>query len=136
MLHRSDKHSWSRACLLNYTLIQLPFALLFLFLLIFLQEWLEFQAWLVWAGLAAWILKDAVLFFFLWPAYEPDSGEGRYSLLGQVGTAKSWINPQGLVFVQGEYWQARLAPGDPAIAPGNNVEVLDRQGLVLIVRSK
>lgn len=133
MQPNSSKNRWSRQCLLNYILIQIPFALLFLFLLLFLRDWLGFSSWIVWAGFAIWVLKDTVLFFFLWPAYETDSGEGRYSLIEQIGTAKSRIDPDGLVFVLGEYWRAKLAPGEPAIAPGQELQVLDRQGLVLIV---
>ncbi|MFW6401874.1 MAG: NfeD family protein [Desulfohalobiaceae bacterium] len=133
MQPKSSKNRWSRQCLLNYILIQIPFALLFLFLLLILQDWLEFKTWLVWAALTVWVLKDTVLFFFLWPAYETDNGEGRYSLIGKIGTAKSRIDPDGLVFVLGEYWRAELGPGEPAIATGQKVQVWDRQGLVLVI---
>jgi membrane-bound serine protease (ClpP class) len=56
---------------------------------------------------------------------------GREGLLGEKGLARDTIDPEGLVFVHGEYWKAR---SDERIEPGERVEVVGMEGLVLKVR--
>lgn len=45
---------------------------------------------------------------------------GLESLVGETGVSRTEINPQGTVFVHGEYWQAR---SDHSIAAGQRVRV-------------
>jgi membrane-bound serine protease (ClpP class) len=52
-------------------------------------------------------------------------------LLGMVGTATSSLDPEGRVFVRGEYWKAR-AP--EVIERGARVEITAVEGLELRVR--
>lgn len=59
---------------------------------------------------------------------------GREGLVGQVGHAKTRLDPQGMVLVQGELWQATSAGGP--IEAGQAVEVLGVEGLRLTVRPK
>jgi membrane-bound serine protease (ClpP class) len=56
---------------------------------------------------------------------------GKEGLLGEKGLARDTIDPEGLVFVHGEYWKAR---SDERIEPGERVEVVGMEGLVLKVR--
>ncbi|MBW2616636.1 MAG: nodulation protein NfeD [Deltaproteobacteria bacterium] len=56
---------------------------------------------------------------------------GSEGLLGEVGVVKELIEPEGLIFVHGEYWRAR-AKGK--LEPGENVEVEGIEGLVLRVK--
>jgi len=56
---------------------------------------------------------------------------GSEGLLGEVGVVKELIDPEGLIFVHGEYWRAR-AKGK--LEPGENVEVDSIEGLVLRVK--
>jgi membrane-bound serine protease (ClpP class) len=58
---------------------------------------------------------------------------GQEELLGEVGTVREALSPEGLVFVHGEIWRARSADGD-SIAPGSRVKVSSvADGLVLEV---
>jgi membrane-bound serine protease (ClpP class) len=58
---------------------------------------------------------------------------GREELIGQVGVVRRTLEPDGLVFVHGELWQARTT-GDP-IPVGERVSVVGiSEGLVLEVR--
>ncbi len=57
---------------------------------------------------------------------------GVVGLIGEVGTAKSALDPTGTVFVHGEYWNARTADGP--IEPGEQVVVERVEGRTLIVR--
>jgi membrane-bound serine protease (ClpP class) len=56
---------------------------------------------------------------------------GIYELVGLVGRAESALEPEGSVFVRGEYWNAR-ADGD--VAAGEAVEVTAVEGMRLRVR--
>ena len=56
---------------------------------------------------------------------------GVYELIGMVGRASSALDPEGSVFVRGEYWNARA---DEAIPAGGRVEVTAVEGLRLRVR--
>ncbi len=56
---------------------------------------------------------------------------GAEGLLGEVGMVKEEIDPEGLVFVHGEYWRARAAE---KLEPGERVEVESLDGLVLRVK--
>jgi membrane-bound serine protease (ClpP class) len=56
---------------------------------------------------------------------------GSEGLLGEVGVVKERIDPEGLIFVHGEYWRARAKV---KLEPGENVEVAGIEGLVLSVK--
>ncbi len=56
---------------------------------------------------------------------------GTEGLIGEVGMVKEPLDPEGLIFVHGEYWRATA--GD-RIEIGGKVEVLGIKGLVLKVR--
>lgn len=57
---------------------------------------------------------------------------GRIGLIGEVGIARSALDPVGKVFVHGEYWDARTDEG--TIEPGERVVVERVEGRTLIVR--
>ena len=61
---------------------------------------------------------------------------GRESLPGASGTALSEIDPRGQVQVHSEQWSAELAEGEKNIQQGQAIEVVELQGLRLIVRRK
>jgi len=56
---------------------------------------------------------------------------GMESLVGVVGTARTAVDPEGTVFIQGEYWKARAAEHIPA---GDRVCVDKVEDFVLVVR--
>jgi membrane-bound serine protease (ClpP class) len=56
---------------------------------------------------------------------------GREGIVGEKGVARETIDPEGLVFVHGEHWKAR---SEEKIEPGERVEVVGLEGLVLKVR--
>ncbi len=57
---------------------------------------------------------------------------GKEGLIGQIAYAKTDINPEGKVFVDGAYWNART-DGEP-IHTGNKCKVVDTEGFTLIVK--
>jgi len=64
-------------------------------------------------------------------AYRSRPKSGAEGLLGEIGVVKQRIDPEGLVFVHGEYWRA-VAP-EP-IEEGEKVRVEGMDGLVLKVQ--
>ncbi len=64
-------------------------------------------------------------------AYRSKPKSGMEGLIGEVGTVKQRIDPEGLVFVHGEYWRA-VSP-EP-IDEGEKVRVENMEGLVLKVK--
>ena len=64
-------------------------------------------------------------------AYRGKPRAGMEGLLGEVGVVREPIDPQGLIFVHGELWNAE---SDVRIEPGEKVEVMSAKGLLLKVR--
>jgi len=64
-------------------------------------------------------------------AYRAKPRSGTDGLLGETGVVKELIDPEGLVFVHGEYWRARAGV---KLEPGDSVEVEGIEGLVLKVK--
>jgi membrane-bound serine protease (ClpP class) len=56
-------------------------------------------------------------------------GEG---LLGQVASARTALDPDGIVFLEGERWEATVEDG--TVAAGESVRVVGREGFHLRVR--
>ena len=57
---------------------------------------------------------------------------GSKFLVGMNGEAKISLDPQGTVFVNGEYWKARSLEG--RISPGEDVTIVGMEGRTLLVR--
>jgi membrane-bound serine protease (ClpP class) len=57
---------------------------------------------------------------------------GRETMIGQRGIARSDLDPNGLVFVEGVIWSAAAA-GEPIILKGEPIRILSRSGMVLEV---
>ena len=56
---------------------------------------------------------------------------GTDGLLGEIGIVKELIEPEGLIFVHGEYWRAI---SEERLEPGEKAEVTDVEGLMLKVK--
>jgi len=64
-------------------------------------------------------------------AYHSKPQSGREGLIGEVGVVQKPIDPEGLVFVHGEYWRA---VSSEKLEPGEMVAVEEVTGLILKVR--
>jgi membrane-bound serine protease (ClpP class) len=60
---------------------------------------------------------------------------GKEGVVGEVGIAKTKILKEGLVFAQGEIWNA-VAEGDEVIEEGDKVQIVGMEGLKLKVKRK
>ena len=48
--------------LVRYALLQLPGLAPLVLILVFVQRWVDFPAWLFWSSIAIWVVKDAILY--------------------------------------------------------------------------
>ena len=129
-----NKKKWSSRILVRYWLLQLPALALLVLILIFAQRWVDIPSWIFWGALAIWVVKDAVLYPFVWRAYDWDHAADSNPMLGARGTAKERLAPLGYVQVRGELWQAELTEGSQPVEEGEPILVEEIRGLTLIVR--
>jgi membrane-bound serine protease (ClpP class) len=59
---------------------------------------------------------------------------GVETMVGRQAVARSALNPEGFVFLEGEYWSAEVEDGD--VEPGERVVVTDVQGLKIRVKKQ
>lgn len=122
---------WSPGVLGKYILLQLPSLALVIVLLVILRRYYDFPLVYTWAVVVAWVAKDAILYPFVWRAYDSSPQK---AMVGLTGKAKETIEPSGYVEIRGELWRAQVEEGVKAIRAGDMVEVRDVRGLTLIVR--
>jgi hypothetical protein len=89
--------------------------------------------WLFWTVIAFWIVKDAVLFPFVWRAYDWDRSRRSQSMIAERGVAKEKLAPSGYVQIHGELWRAEKIGEGPPIEEGQPVRVKKMEGLTLFV---
>jgi len=127
------KRRWSRRIVIKYTLLQLP-ALVFLALILHLiRVWVQMPAWLIWGLVGLWVVKDVILFPFVWRSYDQDRHTDANTMIGLRGIAKERLAPSGHVEVHGELWQAEVMEGPP-VESGKGIRVRGIRGLTLIVQ--
>ena len=83
--------------------------------------------------LAAWIVKDIVLFPLTWRAYEREGEKKTNTVIGKTGFARDRLNPKGYVSVCGELWRAELSGECLTVEKGEAVRVNEVKGLTLLV---
>lgn len=123
------KQRWSRRTVFKYAALQLPGLTAFILALVLLRLWLLIPLWSVWILIPLWIIKDAVLFPFVWKAYDGADP----AMIGSKGRAAERLDPSGHVRIQGELWMAKVAKGGPPVEKGQIVKVTAIRGLRLIV---
>ena len=93
---------------------------------------------LIWAFAVALVVMFVVIGGFALSVWRRKPATGREGLVGAVGTVRKALDPDGVVFVSGELWQA-TAPGDSTdagtpIPERVPVTVTGMDGLRLLVR--
>jgi len=101
--------------------------------LVVVRQWWALPDWLFGSLVIGWILKDIVLFPFVWRAYDQDAPGEAASMIGELGIAKGMLNPSGYIQVRGELWKAVRAGSGPPIEKGCLVRIRRREGLTLYV---
>jgi len=92
------------------------------------SRWLVVAVGVVFAGFFA-MVATALLRMRRMPA-----SMGVRAMIGQRATARSPLDPEGIVFIKGERWKAVAEDGP--VLEGDTVEVVDVKGLTLFVRPR
>ena len=129
-----ERRGWSVRVVLRYALIQVPFTALVTVVLIWVRKWVDLPVWFICGLIAFLVIKDIVLFPFVWRAYDPDSPGLTNTMEGARGIALNDLHPSGYVEIRAERWQAEVIEGSPPISRGQAVRVREIRGLTLIVQ--
>ena len=87
------------------------------------------------AFIGIWVLKDIVLFPFLWRFYDPWQYRDWFDMIGRKGISLSQLNPKGHVRIHGERWQAKADGNELPIPKGQPICVKKISGLELAVEN-
>jgi len=126
---------WSLRLILRYTLYQLPAILVLVLVIILIRRWVEIPMWVAWGIVLLWVIKDAVLFPFVWRAYDRRGSDKLLSMVGQEGIATQRLDPDGYVRVRGELWQAEVIGQEYPVEKNQPVVVQAVSGLKLFVNA-
>jgi len=127
---------WPVQVILRYALFQIPGLVLLILILILVRRWVDLPLWFFWGSVFIWIVKDAVLFPFVWRAYDRSRSKDVHSLVGTEGIVEERLAPSGYIRVHGELWQAEMIREGMPIEKGEGVRIQGIRGLVLLVKSR
>lgn len=128
-----DRKNFTLRIAIKYALFQLPELLLFVTALIVAGHWLFIPTWFFWGFIVFLVTKDAVIFPFVWRAYDSRDAQRMYQLIGQKGVVVEPLNPHGVVRVNGELWKA-VASGKGSLVDKDECIVVENvKGFSLIV---
>ncbi len=119
--------------IIRYILFQLPELLLIFIAMQYLQYSFSITDFVKWTVILLWIIKDALLFPFLWIYYCNDEKGTVHTMIGKEGITNEPLDPAGYIHIGGELWKAETAENYPFINKGEKVIVVGRTGLKLIV---
>jgi membrane-bound serine protease (ClpP class) len=120
---------------LRYILLNIPGLVAVILILIIIQHWFVLPVWLFWGIIGSWIVKDALLFPFVWRAYDGERPGSSRPMIGQRGIAKERLAPKGYVQIHGELWRAVKIENGPPIEMGQSVRIVKIDGLTLFVEA-
>ena len=129
-----NERGWSVRVVVRYAVLQVPAVVLLVLVLILVRQWVDIPAWFVWGMVGLWVVKDLILFPFVWRAYDTDHGGAANCMVGARGIAKDRLAPSGYIRVRGELWQAEVMEDGPPIHRGQRVQVRGICGLKLLVQ--
>ena len=130
---KPKKEKIPRSVYIRYTFMNLPGVAAFIAVLLIIRHWVELPGWLFWVLVTCWVAKEAVLFPFVWRAYEPNDASLTGALVGECGIVKKRLAPSGYVQVRGELWRAEPLDGGPPLEIDRLVRIEKMEGLTLYV---
>ena len=127
------KPSWSGKVIVRYLLFQIPSYVLLILILILIRRWVNLHTWYLWGIIALWLVKDVILFPFVWRAYDRDRLRELQSLVGTEGIVEERLAPSGYIRVHGELWRAERRGNGLPVEKGEIVKIEKIEGLKLLV---
>ena len=133
--HAPPPASYGRV-LLRYTLFQIPSLVILVLTLVIIRRWFNLPGWLSGLCITVWVLKDIILFPFVWRAYDPETRGHSKRMIGKQARVVERLAPQGYVELNGELWRATIEQEKSPVEKHALVRVLDVKGLTLHVESE
>lgn len=130
------KVGWSSRIVFRYTLFQIPSLALLAVTLLVVRRYIDLPQWFFWGFMLLWVVKDAILFPFVWRAYDRRQERSLQNMIGKKGVAKERLDPSGYILIHGELWKAEVIDGAPPVEKGDPVWVEGIRGSVLLVRGE
>ena len=121
---------------IRYILLNIPAMAAVVLILIIVQHWVVLPLWLFWSIIGFWIVKDALLFPFVWRAYDWEQTDRSRAMLGARAIARERLAPAGYVRIHGELWRAEKIGDGPPVEAGQRVKIVNVQGLTLFVEQE
>ena len=128
------ERGWTARIVIRYVGLQLLGVAVVVICLILIRRWMPLPHWFDIAFLSFWIIKDMVLFPFVWRAYDWDRHGQNHAMVGLEGVVEDPLNPAGYIRIRGELWRAELMDQTASAGVGDRVKVLQARGLTLFVR--
>jgi len=127
---------WSSRIVFRYTLFQIPSLALLVVILLVVRRYIDLPQWFLWGFMLLWVAKDAILFPFVWRAYDRSQERSLHNMVGKKGVAEERLDPLGYIRIHGELWKAEVIDGAPPVEKGESVQVQGIRGLVLLVQGE
>ena len=133
MIEKDEKpgNRWTGRIFSKYVLIQIPSTVLLILIIFTINQKVGIPPWLFWGIIIGAVIKDIVLFPFVWRSYDSRS---THPMVGARGIAVDHLSPSGYIRIHGQLWQAELKQGYHSLESGKPVLASDVQGINLIVK--
>ena len=73
---------------MKYTLLQIPGLIALILILLLVKRWVNLSLWFISGIIVLWVIKDAVLFPFVWRAYDSNRPGDPLTMIGERGIAR------------------------------------------------
>jgi len=87
---------------IRYALYQIPGLILLVLTLLIIRRYIDLSLWVVCGILLLWMVKDAILFPFVWRAYDRSRWGTSGLIVGKQGIAEQRLDPSGHVRIHEE----------------------------------
>jgi membrane-bound ClpP family serine protease len=119
---------------IRYLVLMIPGVVVLALVLVLAQHWVPIPGWLFGTIVLLWILKEVIMFPFVWRAHDHWQAEPSRLMIGDRGVARERLAPDGYILVRGELWKAEKTDSGPPIEKGEFVRIEKMEGLKLFVR--
>lgn len=129
----------TRKIVFRYVWIQILETIAFVLILMLINRWVTIPVWFFVSACTVWVIKDIILFPFVWHAYDWERNEVSSQMTqmrGLRGVVHDALNPRGYIHVRGELWMAEMEDKELSADKGDAVIVTGKSGHTLTVRAE
>ncbi len=124
----------TKKIILKYTILQIPGLGLITLILYILSFFISIAQYVHIIILSIWIVKDIVMFPFVWRSFDSSSSDITRVMIGKTGTAKQDVHSEGYVIIGSEQWKAVPDATSATINKHDNIQVTDINGLTVTIK--